>query len=211
MVLGKHNVRARFLAEKIGATLGNALVAPLVAYVPEGSIDPPSGHMRFPGTITIPDQAFEKVLEYTARSLKAHGFRDIVFLGDHGGYQKSEQRVADALNREWASTPARVRPALPEYYRAATVTFAETLKKRCISSEEIGTHAGLPDVSLSLAVDPRLVRRDFAQSPPNPDPAHERDGVIGDPRRATAELGQAGVDGIVAQTVDAIKRATARP
>jgi creatinine amidohydrolase/Fe(II)-dependent formamide hydrolase-like protein len=35
-------------------------------------------------------------------------------------------------------------------------------------------------------------------------------GVHGDPRRASAELGQIGVDAIVAQTVAAINYATAR-
>src|ERR1700740_3337918 len=74
MALGKHNVRARFLAEKIARQLGNALVAPTIAYVPEGSIDPPTAHMRFPGTITVPDATFESVLEYAARSFKLHGF-----------------------------------------------------------------------------------------------------------------------------------------
>src|ERR1039457_5824586 len=129
MVLGKHNVRVKVLAEKIALALGDTLVAPVLAYVPEGSISPPTAHMRFPGTISIPDQVFQKVLEYTARSLQLHGFRDIVFLGDHGDYQKDEQAVADRLNREWAATPTRVH-ALPEYYRAATSTFAEALRKR---------------------------------------------------------------------------------
>src|SRR5664279_759139 len=88
MALGKHNVRSRALAEKIARALGNALVAPVVAYVPEGNLSPPTEHMRFPGTITIPDKVFEQVLESAARSFKLHGFRDVVFLGDHGGYQK---------------------------------------------------------------------------------------------------------------------------
>src|SRR6476659_187769 len=47
MALGKHNVRVRALAEKIARSLGNALVAPVVAYTPEGGVDPPTGHMRF--------------------------------------------------------------------------------------------------------------------------------------------------------------------
>jgi creatinine amidohydrolase len=208
IVLGKHNVRVKVLAEKIALALGDALVAPVMAYVPEGGISPPTAHMRFPGTISIPDQAFQQVLEYTARSLRLHGFRDVVFLGDHGGYQKDEQAVADRLNREWASTPARVH-ALPEYYRAATATFAEMLRKRGYRDDEIGTHAGLADTSLALAVDPRLVRRELLQPATGPGIHHEGDGVTGDPRRATAELGQVGVDAIVAQTVEAIRRATA--
>ena len=209
MVLGKHNVRVKVLAEKIALALGDTLVAPVMAYAPEGGISPPTAHMRFPGTITIPDQTFQKILEYAARSLKLHGFRDIVFLGDHGGYQKDEQVVADRLNREWASTPARVH-ALPEYYRAAAIAYAEGLRKSGYRDDEIGTHAGLADTSLALAIDPRLVRRELLQSARAPGVDHAGDGVPGDPRRATAELGQAGVDAIVAQTVEAIKRAMAR-
>src|SRR5262245_16381001 len=87
IALGKHNARAKLLAARIALALGNALVAPVMAYVPEGSISPPSGHMRFAGTITMPDAAFEQTVEYAARSFKAHGFRHIVLLGDHGGYQ----------------------------------------------------------------------------------------------------------------------------
>src|SRR5258708_18863046 len=82
MTLGKHNARVTALAQKIAQALGNALVAPTLAYVPEGGINPPTAHMRFPGTITMPDATFEKVVEYAARSFKLHGFRDIVLIGD---------------------------------------------------------------------------------------------------------------------------------
>ncbi len=204
MVLGKHNVRAKALSEKIARALGNALVAPVIAYVPEGSISPATGHMRFPGTITIPNATFEQILESAARSLKAHGFRDVVFLGDHGGYQSSEKAVADRLDREWRGTPVRAH-AVPEYYQAAEVNFPRQLRSRGYADAEIGTHAGLADTSLALAVDPRLIRADQLAS--RPDAAS---GVHGDPRRASAELGQLGVEAIVAQTVAAINVATAR-
>jgi creatinine amidohydrolase len=209
IVLGKHNARVRILSEKIAIALGDALVAPVIAYVPEGDIRPATAHMRYPGTISIPGPVFQKTLEYAARSFQAHGFRNIVFLGDHGGYQKDEKEVADRLNREWASTPTRVHP-LPEYYRAATAAFDEALQKRGFRDGEIGTHAGLADTSLALAVDPHLVRRDFAQSAPGASAADAATGITGDPRRATAELGQAGIDLIVAQTVAAIRRETAK-
>src|SRR3954447_26850713 len=55
MALGKHNVRVAANAEAIARKLGNTLVAPVMAYVPEGGIDPPTGHMRFAGTISLPD------------------------------------------------------------------------------------------------------------------------------------------------------------
>src|SRR3954468_110673 len=55
MAIGKHNLRVKLLAGKIAAALGTALVAPVLAYVPEGEVDRPSGHLRFPGTITVPE------------------------------------------------------------------------------------------------------------------------------------------------------------
>jgi creatinine amidohydrolase len=204
MVLGKHNVRVKALSEKIARALGNALVAPVVAYVPEGTIQPATAHMRFPGTITVSNVTFEQVLESAARSFKAHGFRDVVFLGDHGGYQSSEKAVADRLDREWRNTPVRVH-AVTEYYLAAESNFPKELRSRGYTDAEIGTHAGLADTSLALAIDPRLIRTD--QLPSKPDAAS---GVHGDPRRASADLGQLGVDAIVAQTVAAINIATAR-
>ena len=206
MALGKHNARVRVLAEKIARELGNALVAPVIAYVPEGSVDSPAGHMRFPGTITLPAKAFEQLLESAARSFRLHGFRDVVFVGDHVSYQKDMRDVADRLNREWATTPVRAH-AIVEYYRAATTTYVDALKSRGFSADEIGTHAGVADTSLSLALAPGTVRADRLSSAPKPSAS---DGVYGDPRRSNAQVGQLGVDAIVAATVAAIKAATAR-
>lgn len=204
MTLGKHNVRARILAEKIALELGNALVAPVVAYVPEGSVNPPSGHMRFPGTISIPEAAFESVLESAGRSLVHAGFRDVVFLGDHGEYQKNLQAAAARLNNEWKASRARAH-AIVDYYAATKTTFVAALKARGYSDSEIGTHAGLADTSLSLAVDPTLVRAERLHSSAKLTPS---EGVHGDPARASAELGKMGVDAIVARTVEAIRKVT---
>jgi creatinine amidohydrolase/Fe(II)-dependent formamide hydrolase-like protein len=206
MVLGKHNVRVKALSERIARALGNAEVAPVVAYVPEGAVSPPAAHMRFPGTITVTDATFEKVLESAARSFRLHGFRDIVLLGDHGGYQRNLRAVSDRLNREWAATPVRVH-AVGEYYRVAETAFADLLRRRGYRDDEIGSHAGLADTSLTLAIDPRLVRTDRLEAAERAGPA---EGVVGDPRRSSAELGRLGADAIVAATVDAIRRAVAR-
>ena len=205
MTLGKHNRRVEALSGKIAIALGNALVAPVIAYVPEGALAPPTGHMRFAGTITVPASVYRQVLEAAARSFKVHGFHDIVFLGDHGDYQSDDRTVATALSREWAATPIRVH-AIREYYEVASTWFAQQLTARGFTEAEIGRHAGLPDTALTLALAPGQVRSDLLRNalPPG-------SGVIGDPRRATAELGQIGVDAIVAQTVAAIQKATRRP
>ncbi|MGE5616323.1 MAG: creatininase family protein [Bacillota bacterium] len=203
MALGKHNVRVRVLAGKIADALGNALVAPTVAYVPEGSIEPPTEHMRYPGTLSIPSAAFEQTLESAAKSLRHHGFRDIVFLSDHGSYLKSVHNVAARLNREWARTPARAH-AIDEYYEAATQDFAAELEKRGFTKAQIGVHAGLADTSLTLAIDKALVRGEELAG------AAKAPGVTGDPTKASAELGEIGVRLIVERTTQAIRKATDR-
>jgi len=205
MALGKHNRRVQMLSKRIAQSLGNALVAPVVAYVPEGGLEPPTAHMRFAGTITIPSEAFVHVLESAARSFRLHGFRDIVFLGDHGGYQRELRTVAERLNRSWARDAARAH-APPEYYRVVETDYPQLLRARGMRDDEIGTHAGLADTALMLALDPTLVRSEQLAS-------HTFDragGVTGNPRRATPELGQLGVDLIVTQTTDAIRKAAVR-
>ena len=206
MALGKHNARVKALAARVAESMGNVLVAPVIAYVPEGSIEPPAAHMRFAGTLTVPAATFESVLEYAARSLRASGFRDIVFIGDHGGYQRSEEAVAQRLNRQWSGAHVRVH-ALTDYYRVTETLYRQALKSRGFTDAEIGTHAGVADTSLSLAVDPRLVRGAQLAAGSSLDAAH---GVYGDPRRASADAGTVGVDLIVRESVAAIRRVTGR-
>jgi creatinine amidohydrolase len=204
MAIGKHNVRAHVLAGRIAAQLGNALVAPVVAYVPEGPVDAPGGHMKFPGTITVSADAFRSVLESAARSFRRAGFRDVVLIGDHGGYQGELAAVAATLNREWAATPARAH-FIAEYYRAGVEPYAQVLREHGLTDAQIGLHAGAADTSLMLAVDPRLVRSDRLAAAPV-----AGDGTAGDPRPSTAALGQLGVDLIVARSVNAIRHAVVR-
>ena len=214
MALGKHNARVRVLATRIAERLGDAVVAPVLAYVPEGSVAPPSGHMRYAGTLSLPEPVFEATLAAAARSLRQHGFCQVYFLGDHGGYRASLERAAALLTREWASRaslggdarqrattvqPACAAHALPEYYRAASAGVAALLEARGIGRAEIGLHAGLADTALSLALTPTLVRMEaaVAGTPTN--------GVVGDPRRATADLGHLGAEHIVETSVAAIR------
>ncbi|MFC4527754.1 creatininase family protein [Dyella halodurans] len=205
IAVGKHNARVDYLSQKIAEGLGNALVAPVIAYVPEGGYAPPTSHMRFPGTITISDAAFEQMLESAAQSFAAHGFHTIVLLGDHGGYQKDLDLVAARLNKAWAGS--RLRAIVPAaYYQTSSEGYAQMLRQRGFRDDEIGTHAGLADTSLQLAVAPQMVRLDRLQHGPRLGPA---DGVYGgDPRKASAELGQIGIDAIVLHTVDALRKET---
>jgi creatinine amidohydrolase len=202
MALGKHNVRIAANAEAIARRLGNTLVAPVVALTPEGGIDPPTGHMRFPGTISIPAPVFRQVLEYTARSLKQHGFRDIVFIGDSGPNQTPQNEVAATLNAEWTGANVRVH-AIPGYYRADPEGDAAEMMKRGIRREEIDNHADVRDTSQMMAVDPSMVRTTRLEA------GDGKNGVQGDPRRATAEIGRVLNERTVTRTVGLIRQSMA--
>ncbi|MCX8517608.1 MAG: creatininase family protein [Rhodoferax sp.] len=208
MALGKHNVRVKALAGQIAERLGNAVVAPVLAYVPEGSITPPVAHMRLSGTISIPEATFESVLESIAKSFRQHGFRDIVFLGDHGGYQKSAARAADRINKEFAQAGGAHALALSAYYQASQASFSQVLRAKGYSDAEIGSHAGLADTSMMLAIDKSLVRMNLLAEAAS---GGANAGVYGDPRKSSAELGKLGLRIIVERSVQAIQDAVKQP
>ena len=112
---GKHNFVLSATTQAIAEELGDALVAPIVKFVPEGSIDPPSGHMRYHATISVRQETFEALLTDIVMSLESHGFLDIVLIGDSGGNVRGMQNVTAALNEAWADQPSRVH-FIPEYY-----------------------------------------------------------------------------------------------
>jgi len=205
MALGKHNARVRALAGQIAVELGDALVAPVLDNVPEGRIDPPSGHMRFPGTISVPDEAFQSVLLGAARSFKRGGFSEVVLIGDSGNYQSQLKAVVARLNREWAGSGVRAHH-IAAYYGAVQSAYVQALLAKGLTPAQIGTHAGTADTALLMAVEPGLVRVDRLKIEPGAEPIS---GVAGDPRPATAALGQIGVDLIVRDSVAAIRAATA--
>lgn len=183
MVLGKHNFIIHYTAGEIAKRLGNALVAPVLGYVPEGNTEPPSGHMRMAGTITLPNEHFMKVLEWAARSLKVHGFTDILLIGDSGGNQSGMKAVADLLNAEWAGSGTRVH-FVPDYYSGNGNE--EWLMSQGETRENIGSHAGINDTSQLMALDAALVRPEkFA-----PNGGYQRSGVTGNPTRASVEYGR---------------------
>jgi creatinine amidohydrolase/Fe(II)-dependent formamide hydrolase-like protein len=185
LVLGKHNYIVHETAGRIAQTLGNALVAPVLAYVPEGDIDPPTENMTLPGTLSLPPKVFEGVLEATARSLRAHGFKLICFVGEHGLSQKPQQVVADRLNAEWKKSGVKVLD-VSDYYSSANGQVA-WLVSQGEDKAKIGSHAALRDTSELMAVHPDGVRVD--RIAPGGDP--KQTGVYGDPTDSTAEKGAA--------------------
>lgn len=177
MVLGKHNIRVRALSALIAKGLGDAIVAPVIAHVPEGEIDPPSGHMPFAGSMTVPPQLFAANVEWAARSLRLAGFETIVLLGDSGWNQAPMEAVAKALNAEWGGGVL-----FADAYYGSHAEFAKWLESQGFSGA--GAHAGLGDVALMLAIDPGAVR---------------------EKGKATKEMGAYGVELFVDRTIRQIR------
>jgi hypothetical protein len=115
VVSGKHNYVLQTVLPYVAREVGHALIAPIVKFVPEGPIDPPNGHMAFAATISLEEPTFRALLTDICRSYKAHGFTDIILLGDSGGNQAGMEAVAAELNQRWAGERARVH-YLREYY-----------------------------------------------------------------------------------------------
>ena len=203
IAVGKHNVRVLAQAERIARTVGQTLVAPVMAYVPEGGTKPRTSHMRFAGTLSIPPDVFEKLVLSAAESLRVQGFTLVVLLGDHGGYQAQLRQAADTLNAAWRGTGAKAL-YVRAYYDVLPVQYADWLKKTG-HAREVGLHAELSDTSLMLAVDPGMVRQKALRAGPPPSAAQ---GIYGgDPRGASAALGQPGLDMQVQAATKAIEAA----
>ena len=186
MVTGKHRYIIEEASDRIARELGDALVAPTVTYVPEGNVEPPSGHMRYAGTITLPNEFFMKLVEYAARSFRVHGFTDIALIGDSGGNQRGMEAVATMLNEEWGGEGSRVH-FIGDYY--ANNGFRDWLVEQGEVPDSIGGHAGISDTSILLYVEPRHIRQDRLA----PGGGFEGSGVSGNPTRASVEYGEVGM------------------
>lgn len=202
IVLGKHNIVLNSTAEAIARSLGDTLVAPVLPYVPEGSITPPAGHMMFAGTLSLQPQTFAAVLEDSVRSLKQHGFKTICLIGEHGASQDVQRNVAEKLSAEWRNEHVQVLH-ISDYYdthngqNAALRALGET-------DPDPQAHGGLADTSEMLAVSPRGVR-DALRGKHTPEDFTTL-GVDGSSDRATGEIGLKLIDLKVQAAVKQIQK-----
>ncbi len=185
MVTGKHNFVVLYAANLMARRLKNALVAPVLQYVPEGDPDKQNA-----GAISVPSPAYDQILDAAARSLKVHGFTDILFIGDSGPNQAGMAAVANKLNEEWKDSPTKVF-ALTDYYEQSRVYFRAWLEAAYgYDDATVGSHAGISDTSQMLFIRPAGVRKDQIKPWGGP----QDSGVSGDPAKATAEIGKMGVE-----------------
>ena len=153
LVTGKHNVVLRGTTESIARKLGNALVAPIVPFVPEGDIDPPTGHMKYPGTISVTESTYEALLTDICASLRTHGFKHIILIGDSGGNQDGMKKVTAQLNK---SPKGGRLHFIAEYYDFATVS--KWIEEQGIKQTPEGLHDDYGMTAMMMSVDPQSVR-----------------------------------------------------
>jgi creatinine amidohydrolase/Fe(II)-dependent formamide hydrolase-like protein len=154
LALGKHNYVLRATTEAIARKLGNALVAPIVPFVPEGDIDPPTQHMKYAGSISLSEPTYRALLTDICASFRAGGFENIVLIGDSGGNQEGMKAVADALTGKWGGRPRVV--FIPEYYNYGNL--GGWLESQGIKQTPEGYHDDFVITSQMMVVDPTTVR-----------------------------------------------------
>lgn len=200
LALGKHNYVLRATTEAIARELGNALVAPIVPFVPEGDVDPPTGHMRYPGTITVRGSTFTRLLTDMANSLKAHGFTHVILIGDSGGNQDGMREVATELSRTWAGSGTTMH-YIPDYYDNRRMR--DWLDAHGVRETDQGYHDSFQYTAIMMLIDPLTVRMPQRVGAGR----FAINGVDLLPLRRTLELARRLVDYQASFTAEAIRRA----
>lgn len=182
------------LARELSARRPEVVVAPLLPYGSSGE------HGGFAGTLSIGREATELVLLELCRSASATYDR-VLLISAHGGNAEPLRRAVATLRAEGRD----VRSWSP-----------------CWGGD---AHAGESETSLMLAIDPRLVASERA-APGNVEPIElliddlievgvreiSGNGVLGDPREASAAHGRELLEGAVAELVRTIETwGAARP
>jgi creatinine amidohydrolase/Fe(II)-dependent formamide hydrolase-like protein len=198
LVTGKHNFVLRGTTEAIARKLGKTLVAPIVPFVPEGDIDPPTSHMKYPGTISLAEATYQALLTDICGSFKSHGFKRIILIGDSGGNQAGMKSVAEKLNAKWNESPRVI--FVPDYYEGAGAT--AWLESQGIKQMPEGLHDDFAMSAQLLAVDPRTVRMEQRIKAGN----FRINGVELAPAEKTIAIGKKIIDYRAEQTVKAIRK-----
>lgn len=201
LVLDKHQRMLHGSTDMIARKLGNALIAPVIRYVP-----PDDGNRGiYLGDFNISLAAYKSTLLDICTALRNDGFREIILIGDHQGAQRGLKEVAEELSQKWVGGSARVH-YIPEYYdRTAVGEYVRT--KLGITETRGGFGDNYYNTSVLLAVSPESARLQERVE------AHQLtvNGVNIEPIQKTTENGKVILQIQTDQTVKAIQKAIAGP
>ena len=207
-VNGGHNLMGRATVKAIALALGNAIAMPVLPYTPNNA------SATLPGTIGLTPELLAAVLERITEQSIATGFTNVVLMGDHGGGQPNVYRdVAKKLEDKYGAQGTHVFYC-DQVYSVANGDFDKWLQENGYPSS---SHAGIPDTSEMLYLGGDAWTRSElikdAIGDPMPAPGAQRDpnakrvnnGITGDGRRSSKELGKRIFDMKVAYAVKQIK------
>lgn len=195
-VNGGHNLMGREIVKAIALELGNAIAMPVLPFTPNNA------SATLPGTIGLTPELLAGILERVAEQAIATGFKNVVLMGDHGGGQPNVYRdVAAKLDAKYAPQGMHVYYC-DDVYSTANGDFDKWLAE---NGYPPSAHAGIPDTSTMLYLGGGLWVRtallpeavgDPVPTPgpraaPDPNaPPRRNNGITGDARKASAELGK---------------------
>ncbi len=180
------------LAETFARGLAQSLDA---ALLPTLGIGTSLEHTGFRGTISLRPETLMQVVREVAEAVAEQGFTRLVLVNGHGG-NHSLLPVARDINRR----DGRLKIVL-----AAVADFADREAWHAIAPDGAELHAGAFETSLLLALDPSRVRDSGTACAPAAGTytpivprdltmfgvgAHVADGVAGNPRYASREVGE---------------------
>jgi len=207
-VNGGHTLMGKATVKAIALKLGNAIAMPVLPYTPNNA------SAQLPGTIGLTPELLAAVLERVAEQAITTGFKNVVLMGDHGGGQPAVYRdVAAKLDAKYQPQGIRVF-FCDEVYAKAQGDFDKWLEA---NGYPTSSHAGIPDTSEMLYLGGDLwVRRDLIKSAVgdpvvprgqarDPNAPRVNNGITGDARRSTAELGKMAFDMKVEYAVKQIR------
>lgn len=193
------------LARRMAEELGDALAAPTIRPGCSGH------HMEFPGTISVPPETLMDTVRAYCRSLDEHGFEHVVLVPTHGGNFAPVKTVAPEIGREIDASVITLAD-LDEHMRLLN----EALTEAGVEYDQDVIHAGAAETALVMAIDEDLVRVDEIEPGYDGEISAARllsegfasiteNGVLGDPREATAEAGERVVEKVTSAYVEQVR------